>query len=91
MRGLACEDVWEIGNLGPEVAYQTAINAMHPDADAIVIGETSFRTKEIIEPLESDSGKPVVAASIVSMWNAVRLAGVREPLSGLGALFRVVA
>jgi len=87
-RGLACEDVWEIGQLGPEVAYRTAIEADHPDAEAIVIGETSFRTLEVLDRIEADTGKPVVAASIVSMWNALRLAGVRERQQGLGRLFR---
>jgi maleate isomerase len=88
MRGLACEDVWEIGNLGPEVAYRTAMEALHPDADAIVIGETSFRTIEVLEAIEKDSGKPVVAASIASMWHAIRLSGVRGPQPRLGRLFR---
>ena len=88
MRGLACEDVWEIGNLGPEVAYRTAMEALRPDADAIVIGETSFRTIEVLEAIEKDSGKPVVAASIASMWHAIRLSGVRGPQPRLGRLFR---
>jgi len=87
-RGLACEDVWEIGQLGPEVAHRTALEADHPDADAIVIGETSFRTIEVLDRIEADTGKPVVAASIVSMWNALRMAGVREAQPRLGRLFR---
>jgi maleate isomerase len=87
-RGLACEDVWEIGQLPPEVAYRTAMEANHPDADAIVIGETSFRTLEVLEQIEADTGKPVVSASLVSMWNALRIAGIKSPQLGLGRLFR---
>lgn len=87
-RGLACEDVWDIAQLGPEVAYRTALEADHPEAEAIVVGETSFRTIEVLDRIEADTGKPVVSASIVSMWHALRLAGIRESQLRLGRLFK---
>jgi maleate cis-trans isomerase len=87
MRGIGCEDVWEIGNLGPEVAYRVARDADRPEADAVFIAETSFRTVEVIQPLEADLGKPVISANAASMWNALRLAGVRAKQPRFGQLF----
>lgn len=87
MNGIGCEDVWEIGNLGPEVAYRVAREVDRPEADAIFVAETSFRTIEVIPTLEADLGKPVVSANAASMWNALRLAGVRSRDPKLGQLF----
>ncbi len=89
MHGLACEDVWEIGNLDPEDAYRAAVEADHPDAEAVFIAETSFRTQEAIEILEADLGKPVFSANGASMWHVVCLTGVNPVRPGLGRLFEL--
>lgn len=54
--------------------------ADRPDADALVISCTNLPTYDIIEPLERALGKPVITANQVTMWAALRAAGV-EPLA----------
>jgi maleate cis-trans isomerase len=36
--------------------------------------------------MERDLGKPVVSAAAAMMWNALRVAGVPDPLPGFGSL-----
>jgi maleate isomerase len=43
-------------------------------------------TITILDALEQDLGKPAVSANSAMMWHALRLAGVRERVSGYGRL-----
>jgi len=56
--------------------------------DAVFISCGNFRTFEILQPLEEDLGVRVVSSNQAALWQALRLAGYREPLDGLGALLR---
>ena len=58
-----------------------------PEADGIFISCTNFRTIEIIEQLEADTGKPVVTSNQASMWIALKVLGVAGP-KGYGRLFQ---
>jgi maleate isomerase len=40
----------------------------------------------VIEALEQDLGKPVISSNSAMMWHALRLAGVRQPVTGYGRL-----
>lgn len=74
---------------GPQLAYRVGRKADCPQAEAVLIASTNFRTGPMIEPLEHDLGKPVVTANQAVMWHSLRLAGVREAQEGLGRLFRL--
>ena len=43
-------------------------------------------TISILETLEQDLGKPAISAASAMMWQALRLAGVRQPVAGYGRL-----
>jgi len=60
-----------------------------PEAEAIFISDTGFRMIEVTETAELDLGKPAVSANMVTMWNALRTAGVQEPIAGLGTLYTI--
>ncbi|MBM4407110.1 MAG: hypothetical protein FJ038_00580 [Chloroflexi bacterium] len=55
-----------------------------PEIDAFFIPCTAVRTLEAIEPLEAQTGKPVVTAIQATMWAVARLANVTgdAPLGG---------
>ena len=55
------------------------------DADALFISCTNLPTYDIIEPLETALGKPVLTANQVTMWGALRAMGV-EAMAGAQAL-----
>jgi maleate isomerase len=57
-----------------------------PDADAIFISCTNFRSIALIKALEQRLGKPVISAVQASMWGALRLIGVAGARPGYGRL-----
>lgn len=56
---------------------ELAIAADHPAADAIIVSCTNLRTFDAIAALEARLDKPVLTANQVTMWAALRAAGVR--------------
>lgn len=67
--------------------YRFARRADREGADALFIACTNFRTVGILEELEEDLGKPVLSANQVTMWDALRIAGVWGKVSGAGSLY----
>ncbi|MBC8275599.1 MAG: Asp/Glu racemase [Chloroflexi bacterium] len=67
--------------------YRFAREVDEPSAEAVFISCTGFCPAEVIEPLEQNLGKPVVAAAQATMWETLNLAGVRPRLPGLGCLY----
>ncbi len=88
IRGLEIRDLTEVNRPGPEVAYRLAREADRPEADAVCILATDFRTIEAIEPLERDLGKPVVTNNQALLWACLRRSGLRVPVMGFGRLLR---
>ncbi|WP_264224089.1 hypothetical protein, partial [Pararhizobium sp. YC-54] len=80
------ENDYEIINVSPEsiIAAGEAINSA--DIDALFIPCTGLRTSTVIDPLETRIGKPVITAHQAMLWDALRLAGYKRPLAGLGRL-----
>ena len=48
--------------------------------------DTCLVLSPLAEALEADLGKPVFSANMVTMWHALRLAGVRDSPPGFGSL-----
>ena len=88
--GLQIKDLYEMGAANPSQTYQIAMEAVVPEADSIFIGCTNFRCSDVIEEIESDSGKPVVAANQATAWHLMKLLGINDPVDGYGELLRKV-
>jgi maleate cis-trans isomerase len=73
-----------------ERAYRLARQADVPDADAVLLSGTGLPTVGVLEVLERDLGKPVISSNQASLWRALRMAGVREPVTGFGRLLTAV-
>lgn len=69
-----------------ERAYALGRMVDHPDAEALVISGVGMPTLTSIATLERDIGKPVLSATSATIWNALRVAGVREGVQGFGTL-----
>ena len=69
-----------------ERAYRLARQADVPNADAVLLSGTGLPTVGMLELLERDLGKPVISSNQAALWRALRLAGVREPITGFGRL-----
>ncbi len=72
-----------------EPLYAQISAACPADADGIYIAGTGFRCVGIIDVLEQDLKRPVLAANQVSLWHCLRLSGARVPIGGYGRIFDV--
>jgi maleate isomerase len=81
-------DVTNIYEETEERAYMLGRAADVAVAEAVMISGTGLPTAGIIERLELDLGKPVVTSQQASLWRALRLAGIADPVSGYGRLLR---
>ncbi|RLG43045.1 MAG: hypothetical protein DRN78_02500 [Thermoproteota archaeon] len=86
IKGLQIEENLEIGRQPPEVAYRLAKDVDRPEAEAVFISCTNFRTIEVIAALEADLGKPVLSSNTATLWASLKSLRIREKLLGLGSL-----
>jgi maleate isomerase len=63
-----------------------ALMRQYPDADSIFLPSPHWPVIEAIEPLEREFGVTVMAASQACVWDALRLAGVNDLITGYGRL-----
>ena len=78
----------EVGTFGRERVVGFVAAGDHPDAAAVLVPDTALHTAAWVDELEEALGKPVLTANQVTMWEAIRLAGVEPRADGLGMLFR---
>lgn len=57
-----------------------------PEVDAVFIAGGCFRTLEMLAILEKDIGLPVVTTVPANMYQCLKIAGIKEPVSGYGRL-----
>jgi len=84
------ENVTDIYAENEERAYELARRADAPEADAVLLSGTGLPTVAVLETLERDLGKPVLSSNQASLWQALRMAGVRESIAGYGRLLREI-
>jgi maleate isomerase len=84
------EGVKDIYAENEESAYLLARQANASDADAVLLSGTGLPTVAVLETLERDLGKPVISSNQACLWQALRLAGVREAIPGFGRLLREI-
>jgi len=70
-----------------EKVYDHVRAVDHPDASAIFISCTNFRTIGAIEALEAELGKPVISAVQASFWHCLEILDVDGAKPGYGQLF----
>lgn len=85
--GIGHTDNIEIGRESPETAYRMAKEFDSDEADGVFISCTNFRTFEIIESLEADTGKPVVTSNQATLWNILSELDI-SPTCSLGRLIQ---
>lgn len=58
------------------------------EVDALFVSCTSVRIQHAIPALEAELGVPVTSSNHAMIWHALRLAGIADPIAGLGRLYR---
>jgi maleate cis-trans isomerase len=82
------ENVTDIYAENEERAYRLARRADASHAEAVLLSGTGLPTVAVLETLERDLGKPVISSNQAMLWQALRMSGVREAISGFGRLLR---
>ena len=90
IRGMGLKKSIDMGKVFPEQTYRLAQQVVRsaPQADGILISCGNLRTFEAIESLEIDTGLPVVTSNQAGLWQAMRMAGIKDRLTSLGRLLR---
>ena len=86
--GLGLVDNLVVGRLDASSAYELALKIDRPDAEAIVLACTNWKTMDVLERLERELCKPVLSTTQVTIWAALRGIGSIEGVPGYGHLLR---
>jgi maleate isomerase len=78
----------ESANTSLERLRQLIRDADHPEAECIVVACTNFPAALLVEEMELQLGKPIFDSVAVTLYKALRLAGVDTPVHGWGRLLR---
>ncbi len=85
MKGLGTQSH---GSISTAIVKGLAMEVLRPETEAIFISCSNFRTLDIIESLEKESGRPVVTSNQAAMWGTLRRIDNRTVVPGAGRLFR---
>ncbi len=79
-----------IGGIPDNAALDMARELMkaHPDADTIMFPSPHWPVINAIEPLEKEFGVHVMSSIQAILWQALRLAGIKDRIDGFGRLFK---
>jgi maleate isomerase len=77
----------EHASFTPEQNADLASEVDRPNAHAVFISCSNFRTLEMIPLLESKIAKPVLTSNMCSLWKMLRVIGDKRRLPLAGALF----
>ena len=78
----------ELGRVGPEKAYELGLRTDRAEADAIIMPGGNWHSMSVVERLERELGKPVLANNAVSLWAGLRLLKRHDSIAGYGRLLR---
>ena len=82
------EDNLDRGDLPAGEWLKSAKALDYSGADGFFLSCGNVRTLDIIDTLEAETGLPVVTSTQATIWMALRLAGIDDPIPGFGALLR---
>lgn len=83
---LGIADGFRLAEPSPAALYRLGCEGCDSTADALVISCLNTRSHTVIEALEQSLGKPVITSTQATLWHALRLAGVKDTVAGLGRL-----
>ena len=79
----------DISAVTPASIHAAALAADCPEAQAMFISCTDFRSLEAVPQIERDLGKPGVTSNQAMFWMALRSAGYKAPITGYGRLLEL--
>lgn len=87
LEGVESLEPKHVPQIHPQEMYRLTKSAFVEEADGIFISCTGLHVDTIIEILEADFNRPVIASNQATLWSALRKINVMEKIAGLGQLF----
>lgn len=83
----------ELQNVSPAAIHRFALEAIRsaPEADGLYMPCPQWPVADVVESIERDLKKPVVASDPADFWSAFRALGVRDQIAGYGKLLASLA
>ena len=79
---------WDASLISETEMKKHISEAAHDDAEAILIPDTAIPTLSLIDEIEQETGKVLLSANQVTLWNALRLSGADFSVDYFGKLFQ---
>lgn len=86
-QGMNLRSNTDIDLVDPAFIKSYARSIDRPDADAVVICCGALRAVDVIQEIEDELGKPVIASNQAMVWDCLRLAGLPDRVGGYGRIF----
>lgn len=77
--------------MAPKLWIDTMAEMKNASADAYFVSCANIRAIEVLEEMEAMLDRPVLTSNQVVIWHALRLAGIDDPVPGLGRLSALAA
>ena len=87
IQGLNLTTGIEFGKVTPEYWKKFALEIDDINADAIFLSCGGIRSAEVINEIESITGKPVITSNQAQIWSCLRKAGIKDKIQGFGRIF----
>jgi maleate isomerase len=84
--GLNLEKDSDMVRVSPDFIAKFALQQDRPDADTIFVSCGALRTLDVVQRIETQTGKPVIASNQAMIWDTLRLAGIDDRFDGYGML-----
>lgn len=83
---LGISDGFGLAEPEPGTLFELGLKGCDAKADALIISCLNTRSHTVIAALEQALGKPVITSTQATLWHAMRLAGIDDPVRGYGQL-----
>jgi maleate isomerase len=88
--GGACLGIAEgfaLAEPSPDTLFELGVRGFDARADGLIMTCLNTRSHTVIDRLEQRLGKPVITSTQATLWHALRLAGIKDRITGYGRLF----
>jgi maleate cis-trans isomerase len=86
MEGFGATDAYAIGRLDAGMAFAALRRVDRPEIEALIVPGGNFPTMPWIGAWERALGKPVITTNQATLWGALGVMALNNPLPGLGRL-----
>jgi maleate isomerase len=84
--GLNLEKDSDMVRVTPDYIAEFALAQNCEEADAIFVSCGALRTLDVVQRIEDQARKPVIASNQAMIWDTLRLAGIDDRMAGYGTL-----